>query len=266
MYKCVRIMEFSPTGGTKKAAGYLAEGIRKGFLAAGIPVEEGETVDLLDREFKGVAFGPEELVVAAAPAFGGRIPALMAERLELVRAEGAGGVAVIVYGNRAYEDCFAELGDCLEDCGFRLEAAAALLAEHSMVREVAAGRPDDRDREEILGFGEKIAASLMESSEGRELTLPGNRPYKVWNQMPFAPVPDESCTACGRCGELCPTGAIAPEDPGKVELSKCILCMRCAAVCPLGARKLPAPAAALLAEKLFPIRDLRRENELFLPE
>lgn len=143
---------------------------------------------------------------------------------------------------------------------------AALLAKHSMVREVAAGRSDERDREEIFGFGGRIAASLMERGEGKEPQFPGNRPYKVWNQMPFAPVPDEICTGCGSCAEMCPTEAIAPEDPGKVELSKCILCMRCASVCPLGARKLPAPAAALLAEKLSPIRDLRRENELFLPE
>ena len=61
MRECVWALYFSPTGGTKKAALYLAESLGK----------EVKEADLADPDFKGAAFKEGELVVAAAPAFGG---------------------------------------------------------------------------------------------------------------------------------------------------------------------------------------------------
>ena len=71
MKECVWAIYFSPTGGTKKAALYLAEGLGK----------EVKEVDLSAPDFNGAEFKKDDLVIVAAPAFGGRIPALMAERL-----------------------------------------------------------------------------------------------------------------------------------------------------------------------------------------
>ncbi|WP_455651531.1 hypothetical protein [Phascolarctobacterium sp.] len=39
-----------------------------------------------------------------------------------------------------------ELSDCLTSQGFQVIAAAAVLAEHSMLRSVAAGRPNADDQ------------------------------------------------------------------------------------------------------------------------
>ena len=74
----------------------------------------------------------------------------------------------------------------------------------------------------------------------------------------------DSCTACGRCAKLCPAGAIPLDAPGTTKADQCILCMRCVSVCPTRARSLPAPALLMLEQKLSPVRDIRRENELFL--
>lgn len=176
MKECVWAIYFSPTGGTKKAALYLAEGLGK----------EVKEVDLSAPDFNGAEFKKDDLVIVAAPAFGGRIPALMAERLKCTAGKGAAAVTAAVYGNRAYEDALVELNDALEEQGFEPFASVAVLAEHSMVREVAAGRPDAKDHEELSGFGAQILKKL-EAAEITRPQVPGNRPYKEWKKMPAVP-------------------------------------------------------------------------------
>ena len=85
----------------------------------------------------------------AFPVFGGRIPALAAQRLKELEANGAKCAIVVVYGNRAYDDALVELQDLSESCGFRVVAAVGASVEHSIVREYGAGRPDKADIEEL---------------------------------------------------------------------------------------------------------------------
>ena len=253
MKECVWAIYFSPTGGTKKAALYLAEGLGK----------EVKEVDLSAPDFNGAEFKKDDLVIVAAPAFGGRIPALMAERLKCTVGKGAAAVTAAVYGNRAYEDALVELNDALEEQGFEPFASVAVLAEHSMVREVAAGRPDAKDHEELSGFGAQILKKL-EAAEITRPQVPGNRPYKEWKKMPAVPVNGSGCTGCGLCAGLCPSGAISKENPSVTDPKKCILCLRCIAVCPSGAKKLPERVQEMLNQKLLPLKGIRKENELFL--
>ncbi|ABD86739.1 glycyl-radical enzyme activating protein [Rhodopseudomonas palustris] len=44
-----------------------------------------------------------------------------------------------------------------------------------------------------------------------------------------------NCVKCGKCKEVCPTGAISPENPAFIDRSKCISCGTCANVCAYGA-------------------------------
>lgn len=143
---------FSPTGGTEKASGYIANAL------------EGETVavDLTDSGlgFRTVAMTKEDVAVIAVPSYGGRVPAVAAERLGMMRGNGAQAVLVCVYGNRAYEDTLVELEDAAKGAGFRVIAAVSAIAEHSIVRQFAAGRPDAQDAAQLIGFADQIQQKM----------------------------------------------------------------------------------------------------------
>lgn len=248
----ITVVTFSPTGGTRRACLGLA--FKMG--------EKVKDVDLgsLKEEY---AFGPEDTVVVGVPVFGGRIPAFAAEKLTYLKGNGAVAVTAAVYGNRAFEDALLELDDILQAQGFKIAAGSALLAEHSMVRDIAAGRPDREDEKDTAEFAEEILVKL-EKEDWEEPEVPGNRPYRQWNQMPVVPQTDSSCISCGLCAARCPLEAIPVSNPSTTDPGRCILCMRCISVCPVKARSLPEQAKAMLEQKLSPVRDIRRENELFL--
>ena len=248
----ITVVYFSPTGGTRKACLSLA-------MEMGKKVKD---VDLCSLEGEH-SFGPEDTVIVGVPVFGGRIPGYAAEKLTYLRGGGAAAVTAAVYGNRAFEDALLELDDCLKAQGFRIGAGTALLAEHSMVRDVAAGRPDGRDQKEMADFAAKILEKL-EGDGWQEPQVPGNCPYRDWKQMPVIPLTNASCISCGLCAARCPVQAIPVSNPSSTDQSRCILCMRCISVCPVKARSLPEQACAMLEQKLSSVRNIRRENELFL--
>lgn len=249
----IMVLHFSPTGGTRRAARLLA-----GAVAA----QAGET-DLALPQVQAHRFGPEDVVLVAGPVYGGRLPALMVQRLRDCHGGGARAVAAVVYGGRAYEDALLELADVLEAQGFRVIAGAALLAEHSIAHAVAAGRPDGQDEAQLAGFGARIADKLAHGAADTP-ALPGSRPYRDWAGMPAVPTADGRCTGCGTCAKACPAQAIPADDLRQTDAARCITCMRCVQVCPAGARALPAPVQAAIGQKLAPFAEKRPENELFL--
>lgn len=253
MLDMVQLYYFSPTGGTKKAGEIFCEGISANVKAVDLGIRDE------------AAQAPEcGLAVIAAPVFGGRIPAVVAEKLKGLDGSGKKAVTLAVYGNRAYEDALLELNNIVEERGFQVAASAALVAQHSMVPEVGKGRPDSKDREEILGFAGKVLEKMQKGAES-EIVVPGNYPYKDGMSVPATPMSLPSCSRCGKCASVCPTGAIRLED-GKVETSaeKCILCMACCAACPEHARILPPPLQGMMEEKLGALKAVRKENEFYL--
>ncbi len=185
----------------------------------------------------------------------------MTQRLKNCTGEGTPAVTAAVYGNRAFEDALLELNDCVTAQGFRVVTSAALVAEHSISRAVAAGRPDGADREQLLGFAPAILRKL---ASGGDISVPGNRPYRAWTPSRAVPAVSETCTACGQCAAQCPARAISPDDPKHTDPERCFLCMRCIARCPQHARTYPAKAQAMVDQRLAPLRTVRRENELFV--
>lgn len=245
---------FSPTGGTKKTADALSG-------PWGVPVE---TIDLCDRKksFSQIAFQPEDLVLLAVPSYGGRVPALAAQRLSQVQGGGARAVLLCVYGNRAYEDTLAELYDLAAGAGFSCIAAVAAVAEHSIMHQYAAGRPDARDREVLNGFSQKILAQAG-TPLARE-RVPGSRPYQKAGAVPLVPKAGKDCTACGLCAKQCPAGAIDPEQVKTADSKRCISCMRCVVNCPRSARKVNGAMVSAAALAMKKVCSVRKENELFL--
>lgn len=223
---------FSPTGTTAA----VSRAIARGFYM------ESREVDL-SASVSEAALGSDAVLLAAAPVYGGRVPAVAVERLSALKGDGAMAVAVVVYGNRDYDDALLEWKNALEQNGFRVVAAAAFIAEHSIVRSIAAGRPDENDLRTAERFGASVAEKIVKPlSEQASVQVPGKAAYKDYKGLPFHPKADKHCTKCGACAKACPVGAIPPEAPALTSESKCITCMRCVAVCPMKARGLPAPA------------------------
>ena len=173
-------------------------------------------------------------------------------------------ILIVVYGNRAYEDTLAELQDTLTEAGFSCAAAISAIAEHSIMRQFAAGRPDARDAAELASYADIIPSRMESGTLSASLALPGNRPYKEYNGIPLKPQAGKSCAGCGLCAAKCPVGAIPAEDPSKTDTTACISCMRCITLCPHHARSVSKALLTASSLKLKKACSGRKKNELFL--
>lgn len=99
-------------------------------------------------------------------------------------------LAVVVYGNRDYEDALLELADLLKSRGFVLAGAAAVVAQHSIFPAVAAGRPDAADIEKLHSFAASAAEKIRLAAGPEDLgefPIPGNHPYRKLTNVPMHP-------------------------------------------------------------------------------
>lgn len=199
----------------------------------------------------------------AVPSYGGRVPQTATERLSAIHGNGAKAVLLCVYGNRAYEDTLVELEDAAKQAGFRVVAAVAAIAEHSIARQFATGRPDAQDQVQLHTFAEKIWTKL-DAGDLTEPVIPGNRPYKKGGGAGMVPKPTKDCVKCGLCAKECPVQAIDPNGPKEVDGKACISCMRCVSVCPHDARKVNGMMLAAVGVALKRACSDRKEPELYL--
>ena len=230
------IAHFSPTGGTKKVADAIAAGFN-------IPIAEMD----LTKADSAVTLGENDALMAVLPVFAGRVPQISLERLAALKGNGQKAVAVVVYGNREFDDALLETRDALEANGFRVIAAAAFIAEHSMARSIAAGRPDAQDEALCRQFAADVMAK---ADDAAPVQVPGNTPYKALKPSAFHPAAGESCIKCGVCAELCPVGAIPLDDPRQTDKDLCINCMRCVEACPVHSRTLPDDFLNMITQML----------------
>lgn len=248
---------FSPTGGTQKVADAVTE----------VWGDHVDRIDLSDAEedFSKIVFEEEDVVLAAVPSFGGRVPHLAAKRLGQLQGCHAKCVIVCVYGNRAYEDTLTELQDIAEGCGFCVAAAIAAVAEHSIMHQYAAGRPDEEDINKLHDFSRKILEKLKNfDKKSNTFMLPGNRPYKKAGGTGLVPKADKKCVDCGLCVRDCPAQAISRDNVKTADAGKCISCMRCVVQCPKSARKVNSAMVSAAALMMKKVCSVKKGNELFL--
>lgn len=90
--------------------------------------------DLTFNAADDVALSPDDIVVAAAPVYGGKIAPVVKQRLRGLRGNNARCIVVAIYGNRAFENAVADFASFMTDAGLTVCGAAAFIGEHSILR------------------------------------------------------------------------------------------------------------------------------------
>lgn len=215
---------FSATDTTRKYVNSFAEALSKNIDI------EINLADDLSAQFPDIT--AEDLVIVAAPVYGGRLPSPVSSRLKELKGNQAKAIAMVVYGNRDYDDALLELTGTLSDADFEVIGAGAFIGQHSIFPKVASSRPDNKDLEALNNFANDCLRVIETSKKGK-LKVKGNRPYKKAAGVPLHPSGDpEVCNRCGKCVEKCPVYAIKAEEPYNTDGSICISCGRCIYVCP----------------------------------
>ncbi|BBO79056.1 (Fe-S)-binding protein [Desulfosarcina widdelii] len=263
--KQVKLVYFSPTGTTQR----VLEGIAKG-----IAVQDVKQINLTLPEGMQQAIPPfsDELVIIGAPVYGGRLPIDAIKRLKNLNAYNTLAVLVVVYGNREFEDALLELKNLSIELGFYPVAGAAFIGEHSFATEavpIANGRPDSQDVQRAMDFGAKIKnkiAVLNSPDVQTDLEIPGSYPYEAGGARPMAVAPvtmEDTCTVCGTCASVCPTGAVSVNGSVATEIELCIRCCACIKNCPEGARVMEDSKWKNIATWLNENCSIRKEPQLF---
>ena len=247
---------FSPTGGTKKVANIVAKGIGGEVLA----------VDMIKHPEKlhQIEFKAEDVCLVAVPSYGGRVPTVVVDELKKIKGNGAKAVLVAVFGNRDIDDTLTELQDVLTASGFTCFVGMEAVAEHSLMHQFAAGRPDLEDEKMLMLFAKEIKEKLAHGNGEAELNLPGSHDYKEYNGVPLKPKANKKCISCGLCAKECPAGAIPKDNPRMTDKEKCISCMHCVSVCPKNTRHYSKLISMIAGQKMKKNCTERKENKLYI--
>ena len=290
-------MGFSPTGTGRTVLGAVARGF-------GVPAPPFSSLAPRDASPQELAHAHRKRIAAAdavavvAPVYAGRLPELVEDYLrhlaELRSPAGTAGstptpgtsipaLAVVVYGNRAYDDALLELTDLLTAAGFSVLAAAAFVGEHSYSTDdtpIAVGRPNRSDLEQAEALGARFAElcddravatpvppATASTARPIALNIPGSRPYRE-RRVPVGEAPItvvEDCILCGACEGACPLGIVSVTDHVVTDAKRCIACCACVKECPTGARRMERERILSVAARLSRDHATPLPPEVFAP-
>lgn len=123
MNKKINTMYFSATGTTKKVVAGIAKKLAE---------DNDKNINHIDFTLPevrkaAVAFTEEDVVIIGVPVYAGRVPNILLKYLNSITGNGALAIAIVVYGNRNYDDALIELRDILAGNGFQVIAGGPLL-------------------------------------------------------------------------------------------------------------------------------------------
>ncbi len=190
-----------------------------------------------------------DVVVWATPVYAGRIPN---KTLDYVRralhADGNRAVALVTFGNRAYDNALAELVGLMEEGGMKPVGAAAMVTRHAFSDTLGAGRPNEDDLAALDRFAAEVSERLTaDNAHLSPLAVPGEaHPERYYTPLNTNNAPagflkakpscnSELCTRCGECREVCPMGSMGEHDGRPTFDGICIKCQACRRHCPSGA-------------------------------
>lgn len=245
----VKTCYFSPTGGTLQVARHLAETLGRLLYAE---VEYHSYTLPKEREELPV-FDKEDIILWATPVYAGRIPN---KTLDYVRkalcAVGNPSIALVTFGNRAYDNALAELTGLMEEGGMKPAGAAAVVTRHAFSDTLGAGRPNEGDLAALDRFAGQVAERIQ-TKQYTLLNVPGvSHPEKYYTPLKTNSAPagflkakpscnPDRCTRCGKCMEVCPMGSIGSDEGMPDFCGVCIKCQACRLVCPTGAIAITDP-------------------------
>jgi len=269
----IHTLYFSTTDTTKKVVTGIAGRI-------GEKMGAHATVHTIDFTLPGarknaVSFEKDDLVIVGVPVYAGRVPNVLVKYLNTITGNGARAVAVVVFGNRAYDDALIELSDILASNGFTVIAGGAFIGEHSFSQTLGANRPDERDMALARDFADRIYAKIRAHTEFHPVAVKGNRPYRKYyvpkNEQGepatsfrlITPKTNDDCLDCKLCASVCPMGSIDFDDVSVIN-GICIKCCACVKKCPAQAKYFDDPNFLRHKEELEIAYNARSEPELFL--
>lgn len=244
MEKKINAVYFSATDTTRKVVEGIAEKIAQD-IKVGAEISKFDFTLPHNRE-QALTFTEEDVVVLGTPVIAGRVPNVLLKYLNSIRGNGALAIAVVVYGNRNYDDALIELKDILELDGFKVIAAGAFIGEHSFSKILAKNRPDEKDMAIVASFGDQIYEKIETNNYIEDIIVNGNKPYRKY-YMPkdkegipvdirkVTPKTNSLCTDCKLCVKVCPMGSINYDDVSKLD-GICIKCGACVKKCPTNAK------------------------------
>jgi len=268
----IKSFYFSATGATRKIVTGIADKLADH--------SNGKTVHnidftLPDARKEPASFTEQDIVVVGLPVYAGRLPNVLLKYLNTIRGDGALAVAVVVYGNRHYDDALIELKDILALKGLKVIAGGAFIGEHSFSRILGRNRPDAQDMSLVAEFARQIYRKMTAQNTLETISVPGKQPYQAYYRPkdkdgnPVAihkviPKTSSDCIHCGLCVSLCPLASIDADDESRIT-GICIKCCACLKNCPVEAKYFDDANYLWHKNELeVAFTALRREPEFFL--
>ncbi|WP_299526262.1 4Fe-4S binding protein [uncultured Methanobrevibacter sp.] len=247
---------FSPSNTTRKIVDEIAnkfEGTQ-------------EEYNLLSKSSENISkeFDKNTLVIVGMPIFAGRLPKTSRDKLTNFKGENNPTIAIVNYGNANIGDALLELNELLKENEFNIIGTGATISQHSIITDIATGRPDNKDLDKLYKFIEQCKDKLK-SEKFNNITVPGNKPYCEYKKVPLTPTCDESsCIFCYECVSSCPEGAIPDMDPTETSPDLCSACTACIFACPEDARYFTGELFESMKTKFLNNFSKRKESEFYL--
>ncbi|MCH4886471.1 4Fe-4S dicluster domain-containing protein [Acidaminobacter sp. JC074] len=266
---------FSPGGSTKKCVLNVASGFKD---------VEHITIDMNDikNRSKDHYFKSDDLVIIGMPTMT-KLFGLPSDIVSRLYGDKTPFVGLVTCGNGYYGKGLIALNTIMTRQNFRIVGAGGFVGQYSFNKEIAKGRPDDRDKVMQVDMGRRIQEKLLSGDlsfnhklkidwprEGAFSTVkcglvsllpgPGGELPKSMRSLDV----HDTCVKCKKCIKACPVGAITFKEGIVIDNEKCIGCFACGNTCPVNAIHHTNQMMIKSVKNVVSFRDKRKPLDIFI--